>query len=239
MPNFIVVSQPMFLPWAGIFEQIKIADIFVYYDDVQMPQGKTFISRVQLKTSQGIKWLSVPTIKKEKQLIREVMIDNRQNWRKKHVETIRHAYSKCKFKGEVMNIVENIYEKEYRYLCDFNIETTELIAKYLNIHATFLKSSTLDETRKKSSERLVEIVNVLGGKTYITGLGALNYLNHELFKENKIEVEYMDYAKKEYEQQYGEFTPYVTILDVIANNGPKSIEFLMPKTKNWREMINL
>ena len=56
----VVVSQPMFLPWIGIFEQVSIADLFVHYDDVQFPQGRSFSSRVQVKAEQGCRWLTVP-----------------------------------------------------------------------------------------------------------------------------------------------------------------------------------
>ena len=43
----LVVSQPMFLPWIGLFEQVRLADRFIHYDDVQLPQGRSFISRVK------------------------------------------------------------------------------------------------------------------------------------------------------------------------------------------------
>ena len=33
MSRVVVISQPMFLPWIGLFEQVKVADHFVHYDD--------------------------------------------------------------------------------------------------------------------------------------------------------------------------------------------------------------
>ena len=55
----VVVSQPMLFPWVGLFEQIRLADVFVYYDDVAFSKG-SFFNRVQIKTSRGSKWLTVP-----------------------------------------------------------------------------------------------------------------------------------------------------------------------------------
>ena len=60
MSKTVVISQPMFFPWVGIFEQIRLADIFVHFDDVQLPWGSSFINRVQIKTKDGIKWLTIP-----------------------------------------------------------------------------------------------------------------------------------------------------------------------------------
>ena len=52
----VVISQPMYFPWIGIFEQIRLADVFVFYDDVQFTRG--FINRVQYKTPQGTGWIT-------------------------------------------------------------------------------------------------------------------------------------------------------------------------------------
>ena len=55
----VVITQPMFFPWAGLLEQLRMADIIVYYDDVQFSKG-SFTNRVQIKTPFGKKWLTVP-----------------------------------------------------------------------------------------------------------------------------------------------------------------------------------
>ena len=38
---------------------IKLADIIVHYDDVQFSKG-SFTNRVQIKTKDGFKWMTVP-----------------------------------------------------------------------------------------------------------------------------------------------------------------------------------
>ena len=43
----LVISQPMYFPRVGMLEQIRLADHFVYYDDVQFSRGG-FSNRVQL-----------------------------------------------------------------------------------------------------------------------------------------------------------------------------------------------
>ena len=50
----------MFFPWVGLFEQIRLANVFVHYDDVQLPQGRSFTTRVQLKAPTGVHWLTMP-----------------------------------------------------------------------------------------------------------------------------------------------------------------------------------
>ena len=55
----VVISQPMFFPWVGMFEQIRLADIYVHYGDVRFSKG-SYVNRVQIKTAQGVRWLTVP-----------------------------------------------------------------------------------------------------------------------------------------------------------------------------------
>ena len=47
----VVVLQPQFFPWRGVFEQIRLADEFVHLDDAQFQKGG-FTNRVQLKTAE-------------------------------------------------------------------------------------------------------------------------------------------------------------------------------------------
>jgi len=56
----IVISQSMYFPWVGLLEQIRLAEFFVHYDDVQLT--RVFTNRVQVKTAQGSKWITVSTL---------------------------------------------------------------------------------------------------------------------------------------------------------------------------------
>ncbi len=235
MSTNIVVSQPMFLPWIGMFEQLNLSDIFVHYDDVQFPQGRSFINRVQIKTKDGIKWLTVPIDKKNSgRLINETLISYKEDWQDKHLNIIRQSFSKTKFKKDIFDLVEEVYSKQFQTISELNIYSFELLASYLGFKKRFLHSSLL-HTNTKSSQKLVDIVKSLNGNKYITGLGALNYIDYELFEKENISLEYMDYSISTYEQMFGDFTPYVTILDLIANEGQNGKKYINSKSIYWKE----
>ena len=73
------------------------------------------------------------------------------------------------------------------------------------------------------------------GDVYVTGHGAKNYLDHEAFERGGVHVEYMDYQRRAYPQLHGEFTPYVSILDLIANMGREGRDLICSGTVSWRE----
>ena len=78
----------------------------------------------------------------------------------------------------------------------------------------------------------------MGGNNYITGLGALNYSDHDLFETHVISVRYMEDRCCAYPQMYGEFTPYVSGLDLVANSGKEGIRYICSKTIDWRSLVN-
>ena len=48
------------VPLIGILQQFRLADKFVFYDDVQFTRG--FFNRVQIPYKQGQEWMTVPLL---------------------------------------------------------------------------------------------------------------------------------------------------------------------------------
>jgi hypothetical protein len=237
MSRTVVVSQPMFLPWIGLFEQVRLADVFFHYDDVQLPQGRSFMARVQVKTANGVIWLTAPLDRKRSgKLISEVMLANEEDWRSRHLKTIQHAYARAPHFQSMFDLVQRIYEFPTDSLAEFNIHATETIARWLGFPAEFRRSS-VSGIGGSSTQRLVDLCRCAGATIYVTGLGALKYLEHERFEEQGIEVRYMDYKLTPYPQQHGEFTPYVSILDAIANVGEHARDLVASPSIHWKEAI--
>ena len=72
----------------------------------------------------------------------------------------------------------------------------------------------------------------------MTGHGALNYLNHEIFERSRIKVKYMHYQKVHYKQAHGDFTPFVTGLDLVANCGRDGFDVICSEAIYWKEFID-
>lgn len=235
----VVISQPMFFPWIGMFEQIRLADVYIHYDDAQFPHGygNTFINRVQIKTADGIQWLTVPVVRKGIHSIKDTLINESSDWRKKHLKTLYHAYGKCSYYTDLRDIVEDVYAHKCLTISELNIYALLKVCAYFSISTQFKYSSCMPIGDIKSSEKVLALVKACSGDVYITGWGAKNYLDHALFEQNNIQVEYMDYQKKPYNQKFGEFTPYVSILDLIANKGTEGREVMISPTMNWRNML--
>lgn len=234
----IVISQPMFFPWVGIFEQIRIADIYVDYNDVQFSKG-SFTNRVQIKTAYGVKWLSVPLARFNLgDRINEVQVDTKQDWKHQHLRQLSQAYESAQYRKDMLALVEQVYEQPHVTIGQLSHNSMIACCTYYGLHndRKFVDVRDL-RIQGKSSERVRDIVARLAGSRYITGLGAKNYLNHDLLESSNIRVEYMNYRKMPYPQLHGAFTPYVSLLDLIANTGPHGLEYICSKTIYWRDFI--
>jgi hypothetical protein len=233
----VVVSQPMFLPWIGLFEQIKLADIYVHYDDVQMPRGRSFVSRVQIKVPAGSQWLSASIDHgQSKALISETFLMRDSDWRERHLNLLMQNYREADEFATMLSLAERIYAFTEDNLATFNQLTIEHLTSWLKLETEFGVSSTLG-IKGSGTKRLIDICRHYGASEYITGHGARNYLDHEAFEKHGIKVSYIDYDLRPYKQLHGEFTPYVTILDAVANIGSSVHGLLTSKTTDWRDFL--
>jgi hypothetical protein len=224
----------MYFPWVGLFEQIKSADVFVHYDNVQLPQGRSFITRVQVKTADGIRWLTAPVRRESGQEIRDVRLDHTTDWRHKHLATLQQAYANSPCRADMLHLVEQVFGRVSDSLSEMNIDLLETISRYLQLDTRFEIASRYDSS-STGTKKLIELCQRFDANLYVTGHGALRYLDHEAFESKGIGVAYMDYRCVEYDQLHGGFTPYVSILDAIANLGQETQTLLQPRTRDWKE----
>jgi len=230
----VVISQPMFFPWVGMFEQIALADVYVHYDDVQYSKG-SFTNRVQIKTATGREWLTVPLQGgRLGQSISEIAAAPGP-WRDQHLDRLRRSYGEALSYELMERHASRLYEGYSEPLADWLISSLEALATTLTSSLPQFERSSDLGIGGASWQRVLDVVRHFGGDTYVTGHGARNYLDEQAFENAGIEVRYMDYACTPYPQLHGGFTPYVSVLDLLANVGEDAGQFISPQTVNWRE----
>jgi hypothetical protein len=241
----LVLSQPMFLPWRGMFEQIKLCDVFVFYDTVQLPlgggKGRGFITRVQIKTPRGQEWLSLPVARGGHgvQSICEAKLDGTA-WKKRHLNLIRDSYKTAPFFSVVFeSLVEPLYNFETENLSEFCICSMMLLNSALGLQKPIFLASQLNVAApENASARVLEYCKFFNASVYITGHGAANYMDFALFESAGVDVRFMDYKLTPYPQLHGTFTPYVSVLDLLFNVGLDAAPgYLNSNLIGWEEFV--
>ncbi len=231
------ILQPGYLPWLGFFEQVARCDVFVLYDDVRYDKDG-WRNRNRIKTANGAQWLTVPVVVRfdQQPLISEVRIDNKTNWRKKHLASIRQNYSKAPFFKDYIGVFEEAYSTDWEYLADLDMHFILKLCGCMGLGGKkILRSSTLGIEGGKI-DRLVAICRRLGSDSFYEGAAGKNYIEESAFEAGGIRVEYQDYKHPVYNQLYGDFIPYLSAIDLLFNHGVESLSILTNE-KSVKEAI--
>ncbi len=225
--KLITIHQPMFLPYTGCIAKILAADEFTFLDDVQFADGQ-FQNRNRILTKEGTIWITVPLKSpRYKVNLKDIRISYHDNWKKKLLTTLQHAYGKAKYFEEVMLIMKDILYVDFEFLVDLNIYSTKMILKYFGYEKPTLRSSNIEGKPEDRMDRIIFITKYMNGSTFLSGDGAKCYLDVEYFRNQGVNVEFQNYECKEYPQLWGnEFVPYMSILDYMMNIGNERTHFL-------------
>ncbi len=215
----ISISQPTLFPWLGYFDIIKKSDIFVFLDHVKF-EKRSWQMRNRLKNTDKLNecetWIQIPThtIKSDTK-IKDVEIDNHQDWKSKHLKTFQALYGNSCLE---IPFLKKLYDKNWNLLSDFNISFISGCCEFLGINTCLKKSSELDIDGKKS-KLLLNICEKLNATEYLTTIGAKEYLDSdkEIFYNSNIDIEYHNYNHPNYKQKGKQFIPQLSILDLIFN----------------------
>ena len=217
--------QPTYLPWIGYFDLIDQSDFFVFFDNVQFSK-QSWQQRNKIKTVNGELLLTIPIFQNQNQKINEVKIDNKLNWKGKHERSIKFNYNKAPYFDRYSKFIEDIYRKDWEYLIDLNIHIIKYITKEMNLEKKFILSSKLDLKGNKT-ELLVNICKKLDADTYLSPLGSKEYIEeNNLFKKEGIKLEYQHFEHQKYHQLFGDFIPYLSIIDLLFNEGEQSLKII-------------
>lgn len=221
-PKTLVVLQPGYLPWLGFFDQMRRADIFVYYDDVQFDKHG-WRNRNRIKTPAGPIWLTVPVRHhgKGQPLINEVEIDPTSHWPRKHIGSLKQYYAKAPYAHRYLPELAELLHRPWTRLLDLDLAVAGMMAGWLQLSVPVVCSSACGITGERS-QRLVDLCRHFGATRYLSGAAARDYLDVELFARHGIAVAWQDYQHPIYPQQSEPFVPYLSAIDLLLNCGDDS-----------------
>jgi hypothetical protein len=224
----ISISQPTLFPWIGYFNMIKNADIFVFLDNVKF-QKQSWHMRNRIKSGSKIDesevWIRIPTnISKTNTNIEDVLIQNNEDWKFKHLRTFESNYGG---KYKEVEFLQELYQKEWDNIADFNIEFITKCCQYLEITTKLVRASEL-QVQGKKSHLLLNICKKLGATEFLPNKGSLSYLerDEEIFKNEKIIISYPDYKHPYYNQKGVGFLEKLSILDLLFSEYKNSKKFI-------------
>lgn len=215
--------QPHYFSWLGFFDKMAKADIFVLCDEVQLEIPSPMTRNSFLGANGGKAYLSVSINRNHflDKKMNEITLAERANWQKKHRECLLYWYHKADYFSEIWKEIEWIFEKKYSYLYEIDNDTITILRKLLDINTKIVFQSHLNyEKSMKKNDLIVELCKTCSANIYLSGKGALKYMDPEKYKKNGIEVIYQTFECPTYYQvSSNDFVSNLSSLDLLFNCG--------------------
>ena len=211
----VAIHQPQYFPWPPYVHKVLSADIFVYLDSVQFSKNGVQ-NRNQIKTAQGPLWLTIPVRNHLGQLLKDTRVAEPGATRK-HWKTIRTSYARTSGFARWQTELESLLDRDSEFLLAPAIDSTEWMLSKLDVRTERIKASEIDGASGEASKLVASICSALRATSYLTGTGALAYLNQRDFAEIGCEVMVQQWKPFTYDQTGTEFVPDLSTLDLLLN----------------------
>ena len=198
-----ILIESQYFPNLEYFLLIKNnSNILINIDGIY--KKRTFRNRCVILDSNGKINLSVPIItSSSSKILRDIRIDNSENWSKIHLRSLQTSYGKSPFFSYYKDYIFDCLKMRHNFLIDLNHDLLSLICKFLDIKN---KIRYVDEKRLNSCD-FDDYRNIVNPKS--------SYSSRKIFD------------PYQYTHVFGkDFVPNLSIIDLLFSEGPRSIEVI-------------
>ena len=231
----VAINQPYFFPYLGYFSLIENVDLFILFDTPQfMRHG--WIERNQILKPNGEPlYIKVPLVKhKRETAIIDIQIRRNENWQDKILAQLVSYRKKAPFYKEVIILLEDIFTIETDSISELNYYSLVKVCEYLGISTPIKVWSKMNieiEEVKEADEWALQICKAIKANTYINPKDGISFFDVTKYKNEEIDIKFLEFRIEEYKQLDNVFTPYMSIIDVMMFNEKEVIKEMLSKFK--------
>jgi hypothetical protein len=220
--------QPYFFPYLGHFDLINKVDKWIVSDSLQFINGGWINRNRILHPHSGWCYITVPLKSHHHDiLIKDVEIDNTQNWREQIFGQISHYRRQAPFYFEVLKLVELCLSYETNSISKLDTSILSIICKKLGISFDYLLRSEMTENSEKFTSRvdaLCAMAKELGAKEFINPAGGAHLYDAERFNSLGVKLSFQCYTNLVYATGGYTYEPALSIIDVMMWNSCAEIQ---------------
>ena len=231
MGKKLVIMQPYFMPYIGYFQLMKHADTFIFLDDVNFI-NRGWINRNKILVNFTAKYITIPLKKaSQNKLINQIEIADDASWKSKMLKTIEFNYKKAPNFESAFGLIQEVLNDQSKSIADFNFNANQLLVKFLELNTKLSSSSREFNNRHlKGKDRILDICKKEGADEYINLPGGKALYSNDEFTEAGIQLRLLEPQSIKYTQyKKEEFTPWLSIIDVIMFNTIEEVNQLLNK----------
>ena len=222
--------QPTYLPWLGYFAMISSVDLFIFLDTPQFAY-RSWQQRNRILRNGVAEWLTVPVHRPDGRntLLRDVSIAYEGVFPRRHLDIVKESYgNEPTFQVWYDWLASNLQAKA-SHLVDLTSGLILSAMHNLNISTPTVFARDFP-TNGSSSSRLLELVQAVGGTTYVAAQGSRDYLdNFHGFEEAGISLEYSMFDHPIYNQRLDSFVSHLSFLDAAVRLPAEALQKIVNK----------
>ncbi|MFO0355613.1 MAG: WbqC family protein [Sphingobacteriaceae bacterium] len=181
----------------------------IFIDLYEHFEKQSFRNRTLILTANGELNLSIPVKKWEtKATTKSIEISYAEDWQKQHWRAIQSAYKNSPYFDFLEDEIRSFYEQEYKYLHEYNADQLKWLLKAFRLKREIVYTS---EYFENINGDILDLRQLIHPKKEVTPA------------ELKIVIDTPYYQT--FSTKFG-FTPNLSVLDLIFNEGIKSYKYL-------------
>src|SRR6056300_1650653 len=133
-----------------------------------------------------------------------------------------------KNKSDMVSFNDTIINYDTDWQKEHCSQMTNYYMEVLEIETKIVYSSSISSLGLTGSDKIFNILENINATEYLTGSGpgSKRYIDEDEFKRRNINLTWQDYDCKKYNQLFGDFIPYLSVVDLLFNHGKKSGEVI-------------
>lgn len=229
----LALMQPYFFPYLGYFDIINSVDKWVVFDRAQyIHRGWINRNRILHATS-GWQYIIVPVKKHTHEtLIKDIMIDNEQNWKRKIIGKHQHYKKKAPYYDETLAFVEDCLAIEENFISRLNVSILDKVCKRLGIRFNYSYLSQMDielDPIEGPGDWGLRLSEKMAAEEYVNAPGGTHLFDEHNFREGNIKLTFRKLPTFEYSCSVYNFIPDLSIIDLFMWNKPETIKQYLDK----------
>ena len=153
----------------------------------------------------------------------------------KHWKSIVANYARTPGFKRWRDELQSLFESATDSLAEVSIAATEWMLSKLNARARRIRASGVEGAEGQASALVASICKTLGATEYLTGTGALAYMNTEDFQNIGCEILVQQWKPFEYQQAHAGFAPDLSTLDLLLNC-PDTAAQVIEAAGDWKPL---
>lgn len=221
------IMQPYLFPYLGYFQLMNYVDKYVFCGDMQYIRwGWVNRNRLRIHNGQQTYFFTFPVAKDDhrKKINERYYRDLKRNCDKLK-KSLYLDYRRAANFEEAYTVLEEAMCFQEDNVAYFNMNANYIIARYLGIETEISCTDTIKDEifwqkfiQLEREERVIYMCQYYNADTFVNAIGGIDLYHKSVFKDNGIDLYFLQMNDIVYPQSGDIFVPNLSIIDVIMRN---------------------